>query len=77
MFIKFEIVVCKLFIVLKSAKFVIWEKVNIRDVETQCVSTSLQKEPLLTLYHINPALNDPEKKKPFENMVGNGENACN
>ena len=31
----------------------------------------------LTLYHTIPTLNDPEKKKPFENIVGKGENTGN
>ena len=38
----------------------------------------LLSEPLasLTLYHTIPTFNDP-KKKPFENIMGKGENAGN
>ena len=30
---------------------------------------------LLTLYHMIPTVNDLEEKKPFEDIVGKGENA--
>ena len=29
----------------------------------------------LTLYHTIPTFNDPQTEKPFENIVGKGENA--
>ena len=31
----------------------------------------------LTLYYTIPTFNDPEKERPFENIVGKGENAGN
>ena len=31
----------------------------------------------LTLFHTIPTFNDPPRKRPFENIVGKGENAEN
>ena len=30
----------------------------------------------LTLYHTTPTFKDLDEKRPFENIVGNGKNAC-
>ena len=73
----------------QNGKKTLWEKEKLLVTRNFSFSLSVFKRPSLqtrenqglfgkglTLYHISPFCNEPEKYS-FENMVGNGENADN